>query len=97
MKNIQVIDGADNCTYSIFQATDGIFKLIFPGDHQDIEFNSDLSERLSDTEKEKVNTIWSNELDKKDAVGIHGTLFFDLDYKKKYYPTKRESEMVVAL
>lgn len=30
MKNIQVIDGALNCTFSIFQATDGEFRLLFP-------------------------------------------------------------------
>jgi len=30
MKNIQVIDRADNCTYSIFGATDEEFESIFP-------------------------------------------------------------------
>ena len=36
MKNIQIIDGADNCTFSIFQATDEEFSLIFPEPLQDI-------------------------------------------------------------
>jgi|GEM_PF-2911166 len=31
MKNIQVIDGAQNCTFSIFQATREEFSLLFPG------------------------------------------------------------------
>ena len=30
MKNIQVIDGALNCTFSIFQAADEEFALLFP-------------------------------------------------------------------
>jgi hypothetical protein len=30
MKNIQVIDGALNCTFSIFEATDEEFALLFP-------------------------------------------------------------------
>jgi hypothetical protein len=30
MKNIQIVDGAANATYSIFQATDQEFETIFP-------------------------------------------------------------------
>lgn len=30
MKNIQIIDGAENCVYDIFSATDEEFALIFP-------------------------------------------------------------------
>lgn len=30
MKNIQVIDGAQNATFSVFQATDEEFALLFP-------------------------------------------------------------------
>jgi hypothetical protein len=44
MKNIQVIDGADNCTFSIFQATDEEFAAIFPQSGQDIQLSEDLSE-----------------------------------------------------
>jgi hypothetical protein len=29
MKNIQIIDGADNCAYDIYQITDEDFKIIF--------------------------------------------------------------------
>lgn len=31
MKNIQVIDGADNCTYDIFAIDDADYRVIFPG------------------------------------------------------------------
>jgi hypothetical protein len=42
MKNIQVIDGALNCTFSIFQATDEEFLLLFPDPRQDIQYAEDL-------------------------------------------------------
>ena len=44
MKNIQIIDGAINCVYDIFEATDDEFKLIFPAG-QDIAF---------------IDEVWSN-------------------------------------
>jgi len=98
MRNIQVIDGANNCTYSIFQVSDEIFKIVFPKEGQDIEFNTDLSARLSEDDRELLNQeLWKSLLDKVNAMGIHGTLFYDLDSKKKYYPEKRDSEMVSAL
>ena len=42
MKNIQIIDGALNCTFSLFQATDEEFQLLFPGELQDIQYAEDL-------------------------------------------------------
>jgi hypothetical protein len=38
MKNIQIIDGAANCTFSIFQATEAEFSLLFPAAGQDIQY-----------------------------------------------------------
>ena len=38
MKNIQVIDGALNCTFSIFQASDEEFTLLFPEAGQEIQY-----------------------------------------------------------
>jgi hypothetical protein len=49
MKNIQIIDGAENCTFSIFQATEEEFQVIFPKADQDIEFSEDLFGRLMKT------------------------------------------------
>lgn len=97
MKNIQVIDGALNCTYSIFAASEDEFKMIFP-DGRDIEFNDDLAERLGKQQATALlEKIWGKLIDKKSVNGIHGTLFFDLGHKKKYYPTKKDDEMVVVL
>jgi hypothetical protein len=42
MKNIQVIDGAKNCTFNIFRATDAEFALLFPEPGQEIQFADDL-------------------------------------------------------
>ncbi|MEG7978457.1 MAG: hypothetical protein NY202_00600 [Mollicutes bacterium UO1] len=40
-KNIQVIDGADNCHYPIYSIEEEYFNLIFPNG-QDIEFIEDF-------------------------------------------------------
>lgn len=53
MKNIQIIDGALNATFSIFQATEEEFAAIFP-DGQDMELAEDLFERLGDEEAGRV-------------------------------------------
>jgi len=41
--------------------------------------------------------LWKRPVAKKDVCGIHGTLFYQLTHKKRYYPTKKDSEMVLAL
>jgi hypothetical protein len=94
MKNIQVIDGANNSTYSIFAATDDEVAAIFPGG-TDVEFVEDFFERLGDEVAGKIQSeLWNRPVNKKDVHGIHGTLFYQLTKKKRYYPTKKESEMV---
>ena len=44
MKNIQVVDGALNCVYDIFQASDDDFAQIF-GNESDIAFGEDFQGR----------------------------------------------------
>ena len=95
MKNIQVIDGAENCSYDIFSADENEFKHVFPDDNQDIEFVEDVYKRLGYEKAAKVlASIWSRRIDKSKASGIHGTLFCDLERKRRFYPTKRENEAV---
>ncbi len=97
MKNVQIIDGADNCTYDIFSIDDESFMLIFPNGH-DIEFVDDFRDRLGLEKANKIlRLLWKKRADKKTVHGIHGTLFFQLQLKKEFYPTKKESEMVVKL
>ena len=94
MKNIQVIDGAENSVYDIFAAPDEVFDLVFlPG--TDIAFTEEIKQR-ADAERvfEALGTIWSNRLPKSQAMGIHGILFYQLIKKRKYYPTLRDEEAV---
>ena len=97
MKNVQVIDGADNCTYSIYQFTDEEFSVVFPGPGQDIEFAEDAIARVENSELGRVlSPVWKRLIKKTDVVGIHGTLFYELLKKKKYYPSKRDKEMITG-
>ena len=93
MKNIQVIDGARNCTYSLFASSDKHFELLFPDD-TDVAFPDEIFERLGKSRARGIfKKLWARPVDKKSADGIHGTLFFDLDVKKTLYPTRREAGM----
>lgn len=93
-KNIQIIDGAINCTYDIYSISDADFQLLFPADGQDIEFAEDLDSRLSEgTWKELSERLWLNRLDKKNVHGIHGTIFYGMEFKREFYPNKKESDL----
>ncbi|WP_116812479.1 hypothetical protein [Steroidobacter cummioxidans] len=92
MKNIQVIDGANNCAYDIFAATEEEFSLIFPAG-QDVAFIDEVISRgPADALDAAFLRIWQRRLRKPDAVGIHGLLFYELEYKKQYYPTRVDEE-----
>lgn len=93
MKNIQVIDGAQNCAYDVFQATDEEFAAIFPEGH-DIAFIDEVVARNGNGLTPILNRLWSRRIPKRDAQGIHGLLFYELDHKKAYYPTRRDEEAV---
>jgi hypothetical protein len=92
MKNIQIVDGAVNATYSIFQATDEEFQTIFPQSGQDLEIVEDYVGRVGEDEAGKIlSRIWERPVHKRDAHGIHGTLYYDYKEKAKYLPeSKRE-------
>ncbi len=47
MKNIQIIDGADNATFSVFQATEEEFDVIFPAG-RDMDMAEDLIDQLGE-------------------------------------------------
>jgi len=95
LKNIQVIDGARNTVYDIFSATDEEFALIFPPG-EDIAFIEEVYERTARNRQQVLDAaftaIWSRRIAKRDAMGIHGILFCQLEHKKQYYPTRRDEE-----
>ena len=94
MKNIQVIDGADNSVYDIFAATEDEFALIFP-EGQDIAFIEEVMARGPEhTLSEAFTRIWERRVPKCEAMGIHGIVFYELDHKKQYYPTRRDEEAI---
>ena len=94
MKNIQVIDGAVNCAYDIFQATDEEFAQIFPAG-QDIAFIDEVYARGNKTQLDSVfKNIWQRRISKVRVNGIHGSLFYELESKKSYYPTRRDEEAI---
>jgi hypothetical protein len=92
VKNIQVIDGAVNCVYDIFAATDREFALIFPSGH-DVAFIDEVVKRTNKRAlKEALTRLWKRRLPKAKAMGIHGVLFYQLNDKKPYYPARRDEE-----
>lgn len=94
MKNIQVIDGAVNSVYDIFAATDEEFSLIFP-EGQDVAFIDEVYGRGDPKALNAAfNAIWSRRIPKSKANGIHGLLFYELEEKKVYYPTRKDEEAV---
>ncbi|RLP27151.1 hypothetical protein [Mesorhizobium sp. YM1C-6-2] len=92
MKNIQIIEPADNCAYNIYAMPDEDFKLMFP-DGQDIEFVEDFWKRIGPKKASQIySALWPRLLKKPEVQGIHGTLFVDLTEKKRIYPNKRFSD-----
>jgi len=92
MPNIQVIDGADNCVYDIFAATDEEFAVVFPPG-EDVAFIDEVCARADPVRLQEVfSQLWQRRVRKRDAMGIHGLLFYDLRHKAAYYPTRRDDE-----
>lgn len=91
MRNIQIIDEAVNTAYAIYAVTDDEFRSIFPDDGQDVEFIEDMVARLGDDRTFEIMVpVWERAVAKPDVAGIHGTLFYGLPEKKKFYENKRE-------
>jgi hypothetical protein len=87
VKNIQIIDGAANATFSIFEATDDEFAAIFP-DGRDMEIADELVLRLGEEDANRVlMALWERPVLKRDAAGIHGTLFYDAHERRKFMPS----------
>lgn len=94
MKNIQIFDGAVNAVYDIFASTDEEFALIFP-DGTDVAFIDEVYQKQSPQTLDAAFTeIWQRRVPKRDAMGIHGILFYECEHKKAYYPTRRDEEAI---
>jgi hypothetical protein len=94
MKNIQIIDGADNCVYDIFAATESEFFLIF-GSNANIAFIDDVYANGDTSMLDKAFAkIWKRRVIKNEVNGIHGTIFYELSLKKIYYPSMLDEEAI---
>jgi hypothetical protein len=91
-KNIQVVDGALNCVYDVFAASEDDYLLLFPND-SDIAFVEDFEVRPDIASvTEALKRLWAHRVPKAHANGIHGTLFYGLSEKRQFYPTRRDEE-----
>ncbi len=91
LSNVQIIDGADNATFSIFQASNEEFAQLFPNG-QDMEFAEDFVDRIGEIPAKKIfDAMRERPILKRDADGIHGTIYFNYASKRQAVPTsKRE-------
>ena len=95
MKNIQIIDGASNASFSIFQATEEEFAELFPGPDQDMDVIEDVIDRLGENRTTALLApVWLRPILKRDVEGIHGTLFYDRSQRGWVLPlSKREVDL----
>lgn len=92
LKNIQVIDGAINSTFDIFEIEDEKFDILFPGE-KDVSFLEDYPQRLLNN-NHFWDTIYCRKVDKKSVNGIHGTLHLTgSDIDKNEFPNRKESDI----
>lgn len=94
MKNIQIFDGADNAVYDVFAATDEEFALIFQDD-TDVAFIDEVYQKQPSRILDAAfKEIWKRRVPKRQAMGIHGILFYECEHKKVYYPNRRDEEAI---
>lgn len=94
MKNVQIIDGAENCSFSICAIPEREFQRLFPGENQDVEFIEDSVERLGEGAVGSIMKLAKQEvLNKAEVKGIHGTLFIGLPERRAFYPNRRAADV----
>lgn len=78
-----------NATFSVFQATAEEFEAIFPNG-RDMELVEDLIYRLGeDAAGAVLAPLWDRPILKRDALGIHGTLFHDNEDRRAHIPPSK--------
>lgn len=89
MKNILIVDGAVNATFSVFQATDEEFITLFPNG-EEIDVIEDVIERAGDTVAGEIFArVWERPILKSEAHGIHALVIYDEPSRRDFLPTSR--------
>ncbi len=89
MKNILIVDGATNATFSVFQATDTEFATLFPNG-EEIDVIEDVVERVGNAGADEIFVrIWERPVLKSEAHGIHATLIYDDPSRRDHLPPSR--------
>ncbi|MCP4608497.1 MAG: hypothetical protein GY845_07270 [Planctomycetes bacterium] len=95
MKNIQIIDGAENSTFDIYQVADDLFDSMF-ADGRDVAFLDEIEQRFENRASDKLwELVYRDKVNKKQVIGIHGTLHLTGSYcSKKFFPARSESQVI---
>ncbi|SEJ85223.1 hypothetical protein SAMN05518849_115137 [Sphingobium sp. AP50] len=89
MKNILIVDGAMNATFSVFQATDEEYAILFPNG-EEIEVIEDVIDRVGEAVADEIfASVWERPILKREVQGIHATLIYDEPSRRDYLPTSR--------
>jgi hypothetical protein len=90
-RNIQVIDGAINSTFDVFEISDEQYNILFPNG-RNVSFLDDFP-HLEDDAEFWFN-LYSTKLEKSKVIGIHGTLHSTGSYiEKTEFPNRKESDV----
>jgi hypothetical protein len=90
MKNIQIIDGAENCVYDIFSCEDSAFNVLFPAG-TNVAFADEIWAREDQSLLGRIfDELWQRPVRKNEVAGIHGIIFYGLSEKKAYYPDRTD-------
>lgn len=94
MKNIQIIDGALNSTFEIYQLPDEIFEIMFPNG-TDVAFLDDVQKAFVRSQiPNPWDIVYGNQVNKVEVIGIHGTLHLTASpINRDYFPTGKEAEV----
>lgn len=95
MKNIQVIDGAVNSTFEVYEIPNDVFDMMFPHG-ADVAFLKEI-EKAFDGKQEMWRVVYSTRVDKKQVSGIQGTLHLTgSNCSPEFFPHRKESDVQAA-
>ena len=100
-KNFQIIEGAQNDIFPVYQVSCDLFDLIFPDD-TDVAFIDEVNVRVRNSselsnipEDERWALIYSNPQNKKTINGLHGTLHLTgSPCRREFFPDRKEETVI---